>query len=555
MALDPSLLSGAINGTSDPTQNIFRRRAAATPTPGAAPAPQGIASPAPSASDNGQGAIVAASGGNDAYDVQNANAVAKQARTGGGAFDPAAPLPGISSISPGILGAGNPTQQPLPQGAVSPVSNNAVATSATPASRAANLVGAAVPTTTGIATLPTMTINGSSSGGGSADPGATTAQSAFLASNGVPLNQQTATAIGGDGTGDNAAQDRRAAIKAGTTSGQNVRLGYDSTSRIYGTSSKPGGPIDTFTGAGIADANSPSTKINGANAVALSNAGFGLTSGDAARSAQVRADAATAPQAISSLGGQLDNARDTANSAQRDTNANLSRANDPFDPIGRQIASLRNTLSQQTTRSGREAVNGQINTLLSGLVGGGQQSAAGKIGVEDAGVKSITDLTNTGTQQAGETQRTAMTQGGETQRKLLDQNAPTAEVTPDGGYRVRTGTTTAPVTGIDGEPVDAPLGASLTEGGRALQGFANQIGTAVANGTMTPEAANEALTQARQSLITGSRVQGGGIAGPSANSAQPPKEAAAFLRQNPSMRAQFDAKYGRGAAYRILSNS
>lgn len=503
MALDPSLLSGAINGTSDPTQNIFRRRAAATPTPGAAPAPQGIASPAPSASDNGQSAIVAASGGNDAYDVQNANAAAKQARTGGGAFDPAAPLPGISSISPGILGAGNSTQQPLPQGAISPVSNNAVATSATPASRAANLVGAAVPTTTGITTLPTMTVNGAPSDSLAGSP---RSDGGKLLGYGQVVNGVRTFSDGSGGPG---------AVPRTMSDDQIKGLG-DRLNTI--SSSK-------FT--------NPAVGTNGA-APALGSI----------------------PQSggISSVNAQLDNARDVANSAQRDINSNLSRANDPFDPIGRQIASLRNTLSQQTTRSGREAVNGQINTLLSGLVGGGQQSAAGKLGVENEGTRSITELANTGLTQAGDTQRTGMTQGGETQRLLLGQNAPTPEVTPDGGYRVRTGTTTAPVTGIDGKPVDAPLGAAMTEGGRALQGFSNQIGTAIANGSMTAEQGAEALTQARQALISGARVQGG-IATPSSSSAQPPKEAAAFLRQNPSMRAQFDAKYGRGAADRILSNS
>jgi hypothetical protein len=100
-------------------------------------------------------------------------------------------------------------------------------------------------------------------------------QSAYLANRGLSVSQQTDTAIGGDGTGDDATARRRAAIQSGTAPGQSVRLGYDSSSQIYGTSSRPGGPIDTFLGAGVPDQNNPTTQIDGASAVAANNVGLG----------------------------------------------------------------------------------------------------------------------------------------------------------------------------------------------------------------------------------------------------------------------------------------
>jgi hypothetical protein len=519
MALDPSLLSGAINGPDDTSQSIFRRRAPATPgIPPALPQVQGIAGPAtvpPPPTD----ATTALPGGarnlrafGDTYptiarDEQLRNA----AQTGTGGIDLTGPAPASILASTTARTAPSAPFNLADTNAAAPGGITAPGPAPTPIGRAAGLVSAAVPTTVGstgaggITTLPPLSVTAPAP---LADVGASGAQRGFLASNGVPIDQQTATAIGGDGSGDNAAAERRAAIRAGTAPGQNVRLGYDGTSRIYGTSSKPGGRIDTFTGIGTPDPNNATTRIDGASAVAANQVGLGLTPTQSAASAQVRASAANGG-GITDLGGQLDNARDVANSAQRDINSNLSRAGDPFDPIGRQLTALRTQLGGARTRSQREALSGQINTILSGLVQGGSQSQQARQGVENAGIAAISGITNTNIQQGGETARTGMTQAGETQRLIQTQNAPQAEVTPDGKYRVRTGTTTAPVTGIDGNPVEAPLGAALSEGGRALQGYANQIGTAVANGTMSPEQAQEALAQGRNALVSGARIQGG----------------------------------------------
>lgn len=505
MALDPSLLSGAINGTGDTSQSIFRRRA---PAPAAIPTPQGIASPAPAAVGQSGGAdYVGGLGAGEGLAADPSNAVnaqqlqaAKVARTGGNTnFDPSN-VPAPTSI---LAGTGPAPVAPFDlnnPGGPGITGNGPIPS---PIGRAANLVSAAAPTVSGgITTLPPMTVTAPQR---LADVGATPAQAGFLARNGVPIDQQTATAIGGDGSGDNAATERRAAIRAGTAPGQNVRLGYDGTSRIYGTSSQPGGPINTFTGIGTADPNNPTTRIDGASAVAAQKVGLGISPTQQAASDQVRASAANG--GITSVDAQLNNARSVADGTTRDLNSNLSRANDPFDPIGRQLSSLRAQLSRQGTRSGREAINSQINTIMTSLAGNGAAGATARNGVENAGVNSITSLTNTGMTQAGDTQRANIQQAGETQRLGMQQNAPTPEVTSDGGYRMRTGSVVTPITSIDGKAADAPLGASLTEGGRALQGFSNQIGQAIASGQMTPEQGNEALVQARMAL-TAPRPQG-----------------------------------------------
>jgi hypothetical protein len=72
----------------------------------------------------------------------------------------------------------------------------------------------------------------------------------WLSKNGVSANWQGQDAIGGDGSDIMASANRATAIANGTAPGQQMRLGYDPTSQIYGTSSKAGGPIDTFTGIG-----------------------------------------------------------------------------------------------------------------------------------------------------------------------------------------------------------------------------------------------------------------------------------------------------------------
>lgn len=123
--------------------------------------------------------------------------------------------------------------------------------------------------------------------------------------------------------------------------------------------------------------------------------------------------------------------------------------------------------------------------------------------------EGINQQANTNLAQAGETGRTQLTQGAETQRLNMQQNAPTAEVTPTGAYRLRTGNVITPIKDENGNLAEAPLGASLTEGGRALQNYLGQIGQAVAAGTMTPEQGAEAGRLMSISLIHNSRVQGG----------------------------------------------
>lgn len=540
MAFNSGLV-GAINGVGDETQAAYRRRKIAAATtgmpgdPGAQPQPVAAAPATPTGYGAGAATRNALSSGIDlsatALDKVTAPARAVSGVVGNFARGLVGAIPAASSTTPysDALTAAR-------SGGTGAVPGISTAAAATP-----SLPGAISPTT-----LPTLTVNGST-------PNAPNLprdmQSAWLANRGVPLSQQTDTAIGGDGSADNAAQVRRAAIQGGTTPGQNVRLGYDPTSRIYGTSSRPGGPIDTFTGIGTPDPNAPTTRIDGNSAVAANQVGLGITPGQSAAAAQVAAQRGAAPTGglPGALDAQLDNARSEAGDVQRNFNSNLARANDPRDPIGRQILSLRRDLGSTKSRSARLAIGEQINGLIGGLNAGGSLAANARTGVENAGLGISGNLAAENLRQGGENARAAGVQAGETQRLGMQQNAPTPEIDQEGNYRLRTGAATTPITDANGQPAAAPY--QLKQNPTLDRAIAARAASGASNEEVEDLYRNLISTTAA-SHNPGSRLPGG----LSGVGVQPPKEAAAFLKQNPQYKAQFDAKYGKGAADRVLAN-
>lgn len=202
-----------------------------------------------------------------------------------------------------------------------------------------------------------------------------------------------------------------------------------------------------------------------------------------------------------SVDSQVDNARAAAANVGRDFNSQLARASDPFDPVGRQIIAARHAFENAGDIKSRIAAGIQLKALLGGLAEGGHAEAAAKTGAENAGLSSQTQLANTGLGQQGEFARTALQQQGETQRLTQTQNAPTPELDQDGNYRLRTGGTVTPITDASGKQAAAPLGAQLSEAGRALPSALSAIQN---NPTMTQDEKDAATDH----LITAVRRAG-----------------------------------------------
>lgn len=443
---------------------------------------------APATTDNGQSAIVAASGGAPAFDAQAANAATKAAA--GGA--PLAPIPSPLDASTGLLTPPALTRQPLPQGAIPAVPTAAVASSATPAARVGSLVAAAAPTITG----------------GQPSLARTAPNGAVLSDAGRPL-----------GYGQVVNGVRTFSDGSGSGPGAVPRTMSDDQIKALGAN------VNT-----ISDANfvNPGAGTNG------STPQFGaLSRSFAANDPRVAADNAEIDRENAERGAKSD----VASILKGDWRSPLGTAAHNAEINFAGVRGMRNSRYGQGQSPTEQAIQNLIGVAMAPVAGADGAATRANSYATDA-LNQTDENTRQGLRNDAENTRSA----AELSRKLDQyQTDPTT-----GAVTLLRSGVASPVTDASGKPF------SVSQNPNKVTPEITKVANDIYGGLPDKDAQGNPIPDEQRWNTALQRASGQSASAPVA---APPQAAVDMLKKNPALKAQFDAKYGKGYSDRVLSNS
>ena len=478
-------------------------------------APAAAANPAPTFAIPDAGSIDnyatykdAANAGNAAA-VSAANAVAKTARTGGGVlpngdarFDPGTGLPSALSALRNPLDTSGSSSLLTPDANPSGVLTRSpqpvtaatpVATSATPAARAGSLVAAAAPVITG------------------AQPGLTR-----TAPDGTPVSAS------GHPLGYGQVINGVPTFSDGSGTGAIPRTMSDDQIKSLGNN------VNT-----IPDANfvNPGAGTNGVTPVLGS-----LNRTFASNDPRVAAD----------------NAEIDREQAERNAKSDVASIlnEDPRSSMGIAARNARISLANiKGNRTGRYT-NGQspYESAIQDLIGTATAPITGATGAATRSNSYATDALN----QEGENTRQGMRNDAENTRSSAELSRKLDQYQTD----PTTGAVTLLRSGVASPVVDAtgkPF--SVSQNPNKVTPEITKVANDIYGGLPDKDAQGNPIPDEQRWNTALQRASGQTSAPAKAGAGQPPQAAIDMLKKNPSLKSQFDAKYGKGYSDRVLSNS